>query len=1670
MLSELIAKGARFSATSAGDLQVQAGHGLLTEAVKSALTADKPNVLAYLAGDKIACQSFSQERLWFLDRLGFGGQYHVPGVGKIDGPLDVDALAKALNCIYARHDALRTNFTALDNIPLQRIRPVSEVDFEQYDLSQLGGEVQHREQKQRLKSFIEQAFNLEHSPLFRAMLLRLDSESHVLALCLHHIITDGWSMRVLLNDLTAAYTAFIEGRQPVLPALAVDYALFAGWERETQTDARLARELSYWQRQLSGYQNLEMPLDFARPAAASGKGAYLSFEFSTAQGLAIKQAARARKTTPFTVFMTAVYLLLRKYSGQDDICLGMPVANRNQREIEDIVGFFVNTVVMRIHPEEQSNLSVDALLDHVHGVIVDGQDNQHVPIEKVFDLLQPERDLSRSPVFQVLINYTPLRLGAVPFGNCRLQPVFDFEINEAKFELTFTYNEYEDDHAVIGVEYASDLYLPETVQRMTAHLSRIMQYLVDTPNGTLTELELLDDDERRKILEDWSRTAGKPVPDACIHDLFVRQALKSPDQVAVIGDERSLSYRELHEQSDRLAVYLQKLSVQADTIVAVCLRRSPLMLVGLLGILKAGGAYLPLDANTPVERSKALLLDSGAQLLLTEAGLADGLAEIRAGLAIQTLALDSDWPAIAQSAAQPRPSARPEHLAYVIYTSGSTGQPKGVMVEHRNVVNHNLAVIAAYRLTERDRVLQFSTISFDIFVEEVFPTLLSGGAVVMMDGERFTDVAYLKSLLQRHRVSLINLPTAYWHTLVDQDFSHTALSRVVIGGEKAEAQKYRAWRQRNPNVAVINTYGPTETTVISLLHPIDPAQNPDQAIPLGKPLANTQVYVLDSALKPVPIGVPGELHIAGAGVARGYLNQPALTAEKFIANPFGAGKLYKTGDLVRWLDGGNLAFIGRRDHQVKIRGFRVELGEIETALARHPAVKLAVVVVGEHSHNKQLLAFYTHDGNPPEQEVLKAFLRESLPEYMVPLALFAVEVLPMTPGGKIDRNALARQARGVQIGNADFSPPSGQLEQQLADIWRALLNIERVGVHDNFFQLGGHSLLTVQLISRINAILPDSSLNLADIFKYPTIKALTDYLERSMDKPTNSVYLLNLRSGIPTFIVPGMPGLSDGYVELAECLKREGPVYGLQMKGYAGDQPAATVEEMAAHNIEQIGRVWPQGRINLYAHSYGGTVVYEMLRQLQDSAYEIGEVVLIDSGLLLRQSRVDKASVKAFCNFMLTSAGISPEPYRAAIADVLKTKPYSEWKDCFALLLADIVPNLDAGDFRKIWQVTEASITANYRYTAKLPYSVTLVIADGSKGWLAANEWDDYYQTVNVIKAKGEHFTVVKQPFCAAWLRELSPEPAAPPSTLPAPPLAESGATSSLLSVRGLEKHYGKVTAVAGVSFELQAGTCFGLLGPNGAGKTSTLEMMEGILKPSKGEILFRGEPIDRRYSQHIGIQFQHTALPDTLTVKESLQLFQKLYPRSLPLEEIIEACALQDYINRDSRKLSGGQRQRLLLGIALINDPDILFLDEPTTGLDPQSRHNFWSLIREIKKRGKTIVLTTHYMEEAEQLCDEIAIMDQGRIIVQDTPQNLLQEHFDGVLIRLPRVSGLAEMPGLPFAVTAGDETVEFVTANVEAAIAQLTRLHVSLEGLTVATPNLENLFLKLTGHSLRS
>ena len=1670
LFTQLINKGIRFSLTPDSDLKIQLGRYALDGKEKQDLKNNKQNIVTLLNNSTMACLSSQQERLFFLAKLGYGFQYHVPALIKIEGDLNQKALQKSLNFLIEKHKSLRTNFKEIDGTPVQIIGQAVVCPLVYEDLENLPTIQQDEKVKELTQALFEQSFDLEKDTLMRGLTLKLSANQFILGLCIHHIVTDGWSMRILLKDMIYAYEGYSNGNSVSVTPLEIQYTGYSVWQKQVISGARIASELEYWKNQLTGYQDLDMPLDHPRPAQISGDGSYLRFKVNKEQVLAMSKISKERRMTPFTLFMAAVYLLLRKYSSQKDICMGMPVANRNNRDIEDIVGFFVNTVVMRINPTEDQPLTIDDLLSQVHKVTVDGQDNQNLPIENIIDFLKPERDLSRTPIFQVMINYTPVVAGKTKMGDCTIEPSMDFDSQSSKFDLTFTYNEYEEDgRAEVFIEYSTDLYTANTVTRMYAYLERIIDAFLQPENKRVKDIEFTDAEERQKVVTDWNNTQTDYPKQKCIHQLFVEQALSQPNNTAVVFKDQQLSYAELDQQSTQLAICLQGKGIKPDHLVAICLERALNMIVAVLGILKAGGAYLPIDLNYPDDRIEFMLEDSKAKLLITQSSLEGRLSKISRKL----LLLDTQWDLIKLEKAELKVQVQSSHLAYVIYTSGSTGKPKGVMVEHHSVVNHNLAVIKAYGITANDNVLQFSVISFDIFVEEVFPALLSGATLVLLDGEKFTDVAYVKETIHKKQVSLINLPTAYWNTLIDEQFDEQYLKRVIIGGEKAETESYRTWHKNNPTIDVINTYGPTETTVISLLHPIDRKLRADQQIPLGKPLANTQAYILDENLKPLPVGMPGELHTAGAGLARGYLNQPKLTQERFIANPFSdnpTDRLYKTGDLARWLDNGNIGFIGRFDGQVKIRGFRVELGEIEKVLSISQDIRQVVVIAKKFQGNNQLVAYFTTDGGELQTEALAKELGNSLPDYMVPATFIHLDNIPLTEHGKVDRNTLQKKQVKL-ISSQDYLIPETELEQKIALIWQELLEVNKVGLNDNFFDLGGHSLLVVQLTSQLNKTLDGDGkeLNVADVFKHPTIKELVDFMLTGTASNISSPHIISLRQSNPIFVIPGMPGRSDGYYQLADCLKNDGEVFGLQMKGYAEDEAATSLEEMAAHNISIIQQVKQLGKINLYAHSYGGTVVYEMLHQLEQSNLEVGEIVFIDSGVYEQQETISKPSALIFCSFLLTSAGVDAKEAEKEIKQILSDKPYKEWKDQLAKLLNNHTSTIDPIDFIKIWKVTEKALTAPYEFKGKLNHHVKLIIAEDSRGWLKPKAWIKYFDSIEVHYAKGDHLSVVMEPHCSAWIKQLSAQDNYQHSSnkVMNQQRAIDGETP-ILSIRQLEKQYKDVKAVNSVSFDLKAGRCFGLLGPNGAGKTTTIEMMEGILKPTKGGVYFRGNPIDKRYKSHIGIQFQQTALQEALTVKETLQFFQKLYKRKMPIGEIIEACSLQEYIDRDNSKLSGGQRQRLLLGIALINDPEIIFLDEPTTGLDPQARYNFWELIRSIKKCGKTIILTTHYMDEAEQLCDEIAIMDKGKIVVQDTPENLLKQNFDGILIRLPK-ENIKDIQDFPFEIIEQEENIEFSTPDVEQAMNQLLKKQVSLEGVQVKSPNLEDLFLKLTGHALR-
>jgi len=1668
LVSQLINKGVRFSVTEAQELKIQLGQYSLSELEKQELKDAKPKIIEYLNQRSIACLSQQQKRLFFLEQMGYGFQYHVPVLLKIEGDVQQKVLEKSVNYLVQSHESFRSNFVTLEDIPVQLVNAALNIPLSYQDCSQQAT----GQYKKVLQDFIEQPFKLEGHPLIRALLIKLADQSYVFNLCIHHIVTDGWSMRIVLDDLIEAYTAYEQGQSLAVKPVKLSYVDYSVWQQQMVNEDKVATDIAYWKQQLIGYQDLELPSDYPRPARASGEGGYLSFMVDASKGKRLGAMAKAMKMTKFSIFMTAVYLLLRRYSRQQDICMGMPVANRNNRDIENIVGFFVNTIVMRINPEDEQGLTVNELLKQVHKVIVDGQDHQNLQIEDVLAFLQPERDLSRTPVFQVLINYAPIVVGKMPLGSCVLEPSFDFDNQSSKFDLTFTFNEFEDSSEQMFIEYSSDLYDPKTIERMYEHLNQITNCFLDNPQQSINDIDLLTETDRNTVLVDWNNTQKSYPQEVCIHRLFEQQAQVTPKAIAVKYKGQQLTYKQLNQKSEKLAIYLQQQGVKPDNLVGICIERSVDMVVAVLAVLKAGAAYLPMASSNATDRIGYMLEDAEVKLLLTQSSLLSKLSDLTA-TKYQALAIDSNWETLVPRRAALTHSVKPKNLAYVIYTSGSTGQPKGVMVEHQALVNLSYAMIDLYAITGQDRILQFASLSFDMSVEEIFPYLIAGAGIVIRE-ERDIEAHNFYKQVMSNQITILNIPPLFYSvidTLSEEEkqklFNQVRV--VSLGGEALPENIVTALRVYN--VKIFNAYGPTECTVNAAIADL----SDNQSLSIGKPLQNTQLYVLGQDLKLSPVGIGGELYIAGSGLARGYLNRPELTAERFVANPFAddsTAKMYKTGDVVRWLDNGNLQFIGRADNQVKIRGFRVELGEIENLLLSHPQIEAAVVMTKALKNTQQLISYYTTvDAKAIETDDLKAFLQQKLPDYMIPVALQHLEVLPVTPNGKVDKNTLKKRKIDLTNGQGYIAPES-DIEQQLAKIWEELLEIRQVGMNDNFFDLGGHSLLVVQLTNRINKEIESAELNVADIFKYPTMKRLLNHInvDTGIAKQALSPHIISLDVSSPNFIIPGMPGRSDGYYQLAEAITNDGETYGLQMQGYSNDEPATRVEDMAAHNIALIQQVKPEGKINLYAHSYGGTVVYEMLRQLERTPIQVGEIVLIDSGVYIKQDEITPAAAWIFCNFILTSAGLNPRKSEDKIKQLLDDKPYEEWNQSLAELLKQAGALVELDDFMTLWDVTEKALTANYTLPKrKLNYNITLVIAEQSQRWLKPRTWNKYYQQVKVIRAKGDHLSVVAEPSCSDWMQQLSGQKAQL-SNDDYVGISTLDKDSALLSVRSLEKHYGDVKAVNGISFDLQAGVCFGLLGPNGAGKSTTIEMMEGILRPSNGDIYFCGKPIGAHYKTQIGIQFQQTALQESLTVRETLQFFQKLYQYSLSIDEIIEACSLEDYIDRNNNKLSGGQRQRLLLGIALINDPAILFLDEPTTGLDPQARHNFWGLIRSIKKRGKTIILTTHYMDEAEQLCDEIAIVDQGRIIARDTPNKLLSQHFDGILMQLPKNCGLLEQQNFPFKLAELEELVEFTTPDVEQAMNQLIQHKISLEGLQVSKPNLDDLFLKLTGHSLRA
>ena len=1168
--------------------------------------------------------SFAQQRLWFIDQLEPGSSvYNFPAAVRLKGPLNVAALKKSLDEIVKRHEALRTTFAIVDGRPVQVIAPLLTLTLPIVDLRELPEPEREREVQRLATNEALCPFDLAEGPLVRTTVLRLGENEHVGLLTMHHIVSDGWSTGILIREMAVLYDAFCSDRPASLPELPIQYADFAHWQRHWLEGEVLETQLTYWKQQLLGAPPLlELPADHPRPPLQTFRGAHQSILLTRTVGDGLKALSRQEGATLFMTLLAAFTILLHGYTNQDDLVVGTPTANRNRLEIEGLIGFFVNTLVLRT--DLSDNPSFRDLLRRVREVCLGAYAHQDLPFERLVEELHPARDLSRNPLFQVMFVLQNAPLQAVELPGLSLSPI---EVDTSTTHFDLTLHIVDTEQGLVGtLAYNTDLFEAVTITRMLGHFRTLLEAVIATPERCVSDLPLLTEGERQQLLLNWNDTTVDCPKDLCIHQLFEAQVERTPDAIAVVLEDRQLTYDELNRQANQLANHLRLLGVGPEVPVAICLKHSVEMVVGLLGILKAGGVYVPLDPAYPKERLAFMLEDAKVPVILTQGALLAGLPEHHANV----VCLDSDWEAITQKSAEnPICFTMPENLAYVIYTSGSTGQPKGVLVSHASTAEHCLNVQRYYELDSSDRVLQFASMSFDLSLEQIFPTLIVGATLVLMS----TDVWHTTDLHKRSsefRLTVLNIPTGYWQELTREwaDLSELVPNiqpRVfIVGGDTMLPEFLDLWH-RTPmsSIRLINAYGPTETTITATAFDIAPRlREPSalQRIPIGRPLANRATYILNKYGDPVPVGVPGELYIGGHCLARGYLKRPDLTAQNFVPDPFSSEpgtRLYKTGDLARYLSDGNIEFLGRIDDQVKVRGFRIELGEIEAALRQHPAVRETVVLARENAPGeKHLVAYVVAQGeSPPTASELRVFLKEKLPDYMMPAVFVPLAALPLMPNGKVNRSALPEPGRTRSEPGRAFVAPRNPLELQITSLWEEVLGIRPIGVTDNFFELGGHSLAAVRLFALIERRL-GKKVPLATVFQGATVEHLAKILAQYAQAPSHSSLVAIQPGGNrrPFFLIHPAGGHVFPYVHLAHHLGSDQPSYGLQARGLEeGQEPHSRIEDMAAYYIEALRTVQPWGPYLLGGWSMGGVVALEMAQQFRAQGQRVALLALLDT-------------------------------------------------------------------------------------------------------------------------------------------------------------------------------------------------------------------------------------------------------------------------------------------------------------------------------------------------------------------------------------------------------------------------------------------------------------------------
>jgi len=1172
----------------------------------------------------VAPLSFGQQGLWFLDQLAPGSAvYNVPCTVRVRATLDPLLLQRSVNAVVQRHEALRTTCNVVDGLPTQAIAASLTVPLPVVDLSDTPLAAREAEARRLATEEAGRAFNLTEGPLLRATLLRLAPEDHLLLLTMHHIVVDGWSVGVFLRELTELYEAFSRGASSPLPDAPLQFADYALWERRRLQGPPLDDQLAYWRRQLEGApQALQLHTDHPRRPVHTFKGALHTRVLPHTLSAELKELSNREGVTLFMTLLAAFQTLLYRYTGQDDLLVGSPIAGRMSPESEQLIGFLANTLALRA--DMRGDPAFREFLGRVRDVTIGAYAHQDLPFEKLVETLAPDREPNRSPLVQVVLTLEPplpplptawsLEDGHVANGT-------------SKFDLTL---EIEDrsEGLICHWEYSTDLFEASTIERAASHWQTILEGIVIDPSRHLSELPLLTQAERRRALAEMSSVESSYSADRCLHELFDDQARHTPDAVAVSCGAEQMTYRELNLAANRLARHLAQRGVGPNVSVALYLERSLAMVVTILATLKAGASYVPLDPAYPTERLTFMLEDSQAPVLLTQQELWDRALKLKS--AAQVVLVDRDSPQVTEETASDfSGGATADNLAYVIYTSGSTGKPKGVQITHRNVTRLFSATDDWYHFDANDVWTLFHSYAFDFSVWELWGALLYGGRLVVVPYSVSRSPSAFHDLLYREQVTVLNQTPSAFRQLIAADEQSgraraLALRLVIFGGEMLDLEGLRPWfaRHGDQHPRLVNMYGITETTVhvtYRLLVAADLDEAPGSVI--GRPIPDLQVYVLDQHLEPVPIGVPGELYVGGAGLARGYLNRPELTAARFIRHPFideSGRRLYRSGDVARVLADGSFEYLGRIDDQVKIRGFRIELGEVQATLSQHPAVQEAVVIAREDTPgDKRLVAYLVmRPGHAPSNTELRAYVKERLPEYMSPSAFVALRALPLTTNGKVDRRALPAPSAIRQLGEEPPAPPMLPVHRQLIQIWEELLDVRPIGIQDDFFDLGGHSLLAARMVDQIGSAF-GKRIPISTLFTGATIEHLARLLVDNDERAPRATVARGRATAThrPFFFLHGdYRGDPIWCLNVMRDLGPDLPFHPIMPKELDTPVPP-TLEAFAAAHLSELRAVQPDGPYQLGGWCGGALVAYEMALQLVAQGQAVDLLVLMETGV-----------------------------------------------------------------------------------------------------------------------------------------------------------------------------------------------------------------------------------------------------------------------------------------------------------------------------------------------------------------------------------------------------------------------------------------------------------------------